>query len=140
MINKNSVLLILLAFFTFVDPANSESLRTRAGNLSVAGESGSYDQKLILNRKIIKSSDAYSISIIQNYRLQASDVAIVEELSGGTGCPASYFAVVINDAGLLGISPNFGNCSDLITTKQVGQSIEISMPKEGLHNLRRSAS
>lgn len=122
-----SAILAILFFLSFA--VSAEVVTTRGGQLSISGEGGSYDQQLLLNGKLIKKSDAYDIGFFGNYQLEKEDVTIIQEIQGGTACPALYVAVITDRNGFLGMSKAFGNCSDLAQVKQVGQRIDISMPK-----------
>lgn len=109
-------------------PDTDKSITTRAGRLTVTGDSN--DLKLLLNGKAISKSDGYALDIIKKYTIENNDVVLLMETTGGTACPAKYFfATITTPNGNAQISPQVGNCSDLASPVQQAAKIILTMPK-----------
>lgn len=105
------------------------TLVVRGGKLTVVGESGSGEQKLLLNNKKLRDSDGFSLSFEQKYTVGDKDIILMMNNSGGTACPVQYFFVSVTTEGNAKLSPEFGTCSDLAKLAQNGSKIIVTMPK-----------
>ncbi len=109
--------------------SEDKTLVVRGGKLTVVGESGSGEQKLLLDSKKLRDSDGFSLSFEQKYSIGDKDIVLMMNNSGGTACPVQYFFVSVNSQGNAKLSPEFGTCSDLAKPAQNGSKITVTMPK-----------
>jgi hypothetical protein len=109
--------------------SEDNNLTVRGGKLTVVGESGSGEQKLMLNGKKLRDGDGHSLSFEQKFTVGEKDVVLIINNSGGTACPVQYFFVSVSPQGNAKLSPEFGTCSDLAKPNQSGLKIAITMPK-----------
>lgn len=117
--------------------SEDKNLTVRGGKLAVLGESGSGEQKLMLNGKKLRDGDGYSLSFEQKFTVGEKDVVLIMNNSGGTACPVHYFFISVSPQGNAKLSPEFGTCSDLAKPNQNGLQIIVNIPKmTGLGNAK----
>ncbi len=109
--------------------SEDNTLVVRGGKLTVVGESGSGEQKLLLNTKKLRDGDGFSLSFEQKYSVGDKDIILMMNNSGGTACPVQYFFVSVTSQGNAKLSPEFGTCSDIAKSAQNGSKITVTMPK-----------
>jgi hypothetical protein len=123
------LLFITVCSFEASYASEDNSLVIRGGKLTVVGEPGSGDQRLLLNNRKLRDSDGFSLSFEQKYIVGNTDVVLMINNSGGTACPVQYFFVSVTPQGNAMLSPEFGTCSDLAQPVQNGLIITVTMPK-----------
>jgi len=122
-------LLLSILSFGICSASESNTVTVRGGKLTVVGESGSGEQKLLLNGKELPYGDGSSLFIEKKYIIGDKDVVLMMSIPGGTACPAQYFFVSISPQGNAKVSPEFGTCSDLPEFSQKGLKITAVMSK-----------
>lgn len=122
-------LLLVICNFGVSYATEDNILFVRGGKLTIAGESGSGEQKLLFKGKKLRDGDGYSLSFEQKYIIGDKDVVLMMNNSGGTACPVQYFFVSVTSEGNASLSTEFGTCSDLAKPIQNRLKITVSMPK-----------
>lgn len=124
-----TILVSYIVFFNFgtSHAAEDNSLPVHGGKLVITGESG--EKKLLLNDKLLRDSDGFSLSFEKKFAVGNKDVVLIMNNSGGTACPVQYFFVTVTSQGVTKLSPEFGSCSDLAKPIKKGTKIIVTMPK-----------
>lgn len=110
-------------FALFIElPQERQEIATRFGSLSVDG-----DNTLLFNGRTLTPPVVGNNSLDLNEPIQigATDVVLVLD-NGGTGCPSLYYFVSASKSGARA-TPAFGTCGDVISVKQMGDSIRLTM-------------
>ena len=108
--------------------AESSTMATRFGKLSIAGES--YQNQLLVNGKRIL--EGQQLSFVKKFSLADSDVVLINDNSGGNSCPSGSFFFVTLKSGNVLVTPKFGTCyEDEPTVVQKDGRIYFSMTRLG---------
>ena len=99
----------------------AEDVTTRFGVLKIDTDHRMLYKGKELNPKIQGNN---SLSIIGIYKLESSDVVLIQD-NGGTACPALYHFVELSANGIQSTKA-FGSCSDLIEVKKGTDYILVS--------------
>lgn len=111
---------------------NSESKTLALGShiLSIKRK-GDVDPFVVsIDGKELKQIEAFSVdSVWSSAGGGRTGYALLGINSGGTGCPVKYFLVEVSPEGATHMSPEFGSCSDQITsTEAIPGGVVIKMP------------
>lgn len=108
--------------------ADANTMVLRNGTLAVSGDMNA--MRLSLNGKKVRESDGFSMSIEKKFAIGETDAVLLTNNSGGNACPAQYFFALSTKEGIK-LSPDFGTCSDIAKSTQVGNKVIVTMPKMG---------
>ena len=101
----------------------ADGIRTRFGVAEIDDEKAF----LFKGKKLTPSIEGNSgLSAAATHQIGNTDVLILQD-TGGTACPALFYAVTISATGARG-SPGFGTCSDLVKIVKTGDVISLTMP------------
>lgn len=96
------------------------------GVLKIDGNYLSINQKITYNNHII--GDKYNeISIKKVFNLNKSSAVLIQNNGGGTACPYQYFFVTTNADGKYNVTPEFGTCSDVKSSKENNGTVFINL-------------
>ena len=102
---------------------NRQTYNTRYGVLSTDKEGVLQFQ----GKKVQPVIQANNMLNVKEVIRQGEKDIVLMEIIGGAGCPASYhFVSLTKDK--ISATEEFGSCSDLITVKEAGNKIIVSMP------------
>lgn len=103
--------------------AHAEQVKTSSGVFTINGEKLSFQGKPIpLGEEIMY------VNAVKTFVVGGKETVLFSQSSGGTACPATYFFVNIAD-GKAQKGKDFGTCSDIPVVKQIGDKVEVTMPK-----------
>ncbi|HEX8283848.1 MAG TPA: hypothetical protein VF588_10860 [Pyrinomonadaceae bacterium] len=93
-----------------------DSLTTKAGVLSIVrlGEDTDLRMELRLNRKTVQdlSGNMYAGFRAHFRNLEVGEAVVMSLGSGGSGCPEMFQIVRVEGSGKVGVTEEFGDCSD----------------------------
>lgn len=122
--------------------ATLESLLTKAGTLSIVRVGGESDLKMELRlggRDIYDIEEAMSAAFVAQFRTFASgEIIVMAVYSGGSGCPAQFQIVRVEEAGGVSVTGEFGDCGDAPTiTLQLIPEEQLTLRFQGYYELSR---
>ncbi|MDR8400419.1 hypothetical protein NE850_29330 [Paraburkholderia sp. USG1] len=114
---------------------SDDTVQTRFGTLAVVSDPG--QSKITLNGKALTYpktpdygviEDASSLAFGKKFSIGESDVILVQENSGGTGCPMTYSFVTVSSKGTTITKPiSDDHCSDIYKVSQNGNKIVLKV-------------
>lgn len=102
--------------------AFAESVKTPQGDLAVQDR-----VVTIAGRSIPNLPPANAGIYIEKTYVYPSQTDVLLQYAGGSACPARYRWLVVTDS-IVGVSPEFGTCSDLITITKQQSEITVEAP------------
>ncbi|MET0647398.1 MAG: hypothetical protein ABW208_12305 [Pyrinomonadaceae bacterium] len=117
-----------------------DSLTTKAGALSIVrlGESTDLRMELRLNGRTVQSLDGNMYAGFRAHfrNLEVGEAVLMSLGSGGSGCPEMFQIVRVEESGKVGLTDEFGDCSDSPTiTLQLLPEEQLSLRFTGYYRL-----
>ncbi len=119
---KSLALFVACTLISGIYGARADELATRFGKLTTNDD----NVLLFRGRPVAPAVQGNnSLTLVKNYEIGPSDVALVQD-NGGTSCPAQYYFISSNQSGAVSIGP-FGTCSDIMKVDRSGDGVTLAM-------------
>lgn len=94
----------------------------------IKSKDGAVTKGISLNGKSVYDQNGWILTFEGAYEYPGKTVLLVSTSDGGTACPSKYLFLTIRRDGTVGVTDEFGTCSDLPTVTLADDRIMVSLP------------